>query len=147
MADSSDIDNALIAKLAADTTLLSLMPNGVYYRRAPQGSTRYVLVSLADSNDELFFGGRAFEEALYLVKAVGLNSADPDMKAAAKRIDELLDPQPPSPLATLTVPGYKTMAVYRDPDAPRVRDDEENERDASIVWFHRGAHYRVVVST
>src|SRR4051812_19382441 len=89
--DSSDIDNALIAKLGADSALLALMPNGVYYDEAPQGSTRFVIVSLVIEQDEAMFGGRAFEDALYLVKAVSLSTAGGNVKDAAARIDALLE--------------------------------------------------------
>ena len=71
MPDSSDVDNALVAKLGADVTLLGYMPNGVYFDKAPAAMTRFVIVSLATHDDVRQFGGRAFEDALYLVKAVG----------------------------------------------------------------------------
>lgn len=137
MADSSAIDNALIAKLAADATLLSYCPNGVYWDEAPPGSTRFVIVSLIDAFDEAVFGGRAIEDALYLVKAVALSTAGVNMQAAAARIDALLEDQ------TLTVSGYTHMAMHRE---ARVRITEVDEMDASIRWFHRGGHYRVRMS-
>jgi hypothetical protein len=37
--------------------------------------------------------------------------------------------------------------MYRDPDLPRIRVTEEDDDDATIRWFHRGGHYRVVMST
>jgi len=83
MADSSDIDNALIAKLGSDSALLALMPNGVYWGSAPPNSTRFVIVSLIDESDEQMLQQRSHEDAVYLVKAVGLSTANPDMKAAA----------------------------------------------------------------
>jgi predicted PhzF superfamily epimerase YddE/YHI9 len=67
--DSSDVDNALVAKLGADSALLALMPNGVYWDEAPQGATRFVIVSLIDEHDEQQFSARAFEDALYLIEA------------------------------------------------------------------------------
>lgn len=138
MSDSSDIDNALIAKLGADATLLALAPNGVYWGEAPPGSTRFVIVSLADAQDVPMFGGRAFEDALYLVKAVMLSTAGGDPKAAAARIDVLLDQQP------LTVSGYSVTIVRRE---TRERQTEVDGADASLRWFHRGGSYRVVASS
>jgi hypothetical protein len=88
--DSSDVDNALIAKLGADSALLALMPNGAYMDEAPPGSTRFVIVSLVEAIDAQAFGARAFESALYLVKAVE-RSPGGNVKAAAARIDALLD--------------------------------------------------------
>jgi hypothetical protein len=137
MPDSSAIDNALIAKLAADATLLGHCPNGVYWDEAPPGSTRFVIVSLIDQFDEAVFGGRAIEDALYLVKAVALSTASVNMQAAAARIDALLEDQ------TLTVSGYSYMTMHRE---ARVRITEVDDVDASIRWFHRGGHYRVQMS-
>jgi hypothetical protein len=134
MPDSSAIDNALIAKLGADATLLSYMTNGVYWDEAPQGSTKFVIVSMVDQIDEPQFQGRAYEDALYLVKAVALSTAGANIQAAAARIDTLLEDQ------TLTVAGYTHMVMHRE---ARVRLTEVDDLDASIRWFHRGGHYRV----
>lgn len=141
MPDSSNIDNAIVAKLGADLTLLGLMPNGVYPDEAPQDSTRFVIVSLIDEVDAQAFNARAFEDALYLVKAVARKKdtdPTPNVQAAAARIDALLEN------ATLTVTGYRTMTVHRE---ARIRITEVDEVDASIRWFHRGGQYRVVMSS
>jgi hypothetical protein len=138
MPDSSDIDSALIAKLAGDATLTGLLPNGVFMDEAPPNSTRYVLVSLLSEEDAFSFQARSHEDALYLVKAVGLSTANPNIKAATARIDALLDHQP------LTAAGYSPMAMYRE---ARIRFIEVDDVDATIRWFHRGGHYRVVMST
>jgi hypothetical protein len=134
MSDSSEIDNALVAKLGSDLVLLSLMPNGVYMDESPPGSTRFVIVSLLFAADEPVFGGRGYEDALYLVKAVALSTVGADMKAAAARIDVLLED------GDLVVPGYSHMAMFRE---ERIRHTERDERDSSIRWYHRGGHYRV----
>jgi hypothetical protein len=136
--DSSDIDNALVAKLGSDSLLLSYMPDNVYMDEAPQNTTRFVIVSLVDEEDSVMFGGRSHESALYLVKAVGLSNTNPNMKAAAARIDALLEGQ------TLTAIGYSPMAMHRE---SRIRVTEVDEMDSTIRWFHRGGHYRVVMST
>jgi hypothetical protein len=135
--DSSDVDNALIAKLGADATLLALMPNGVYLDEAPQGSTRFVIVSLIDEHDAAMFEARAFEDALYLVKAVALSTAGGNVKDAAARIDVLLEN------GTLAIAGYKLMTMSRE---SRIRSTEVDEVDGSIRWQHRGGRYRVQVS-
>lgn len=138
MPDSSNIENALIALLGADATLLGLCPNGVYYDEAPAGSTRFVIVSLVDEQDGQMFGARAFEDATYLVKAVMLSTAAGDIKSAAARIDTLLEQQP------LTVTGYGVSIMRRD---SRVRSTEVDDVDKSIRWFHRGGRYQVVASS
>lgn len=144
--NSSDVDAALIAKLVADPQLSAVMPDGVYWEEAAPGKTRFVIVSLVEETDEPMFGARAFEEALYLVKAVALASvptAAADIKAAEARIDALLDPQPPAPPATLSIPGYGLMKLRRQ---SRLRITEVDETDDTIRWFHRGGNYELAVS-
>jgi hypothetical protein len=138
MADSSDIDNALVAKLGADATLLALVPNGVYIDEAPAGATRFVIVSLVDEADVGRFGGRAIEDALYQVEARMLSTvAGANVKAAAARIDALLEQ------GTLTVSGYSLMALFRE---SRIRLTEVDAADPTIRWYRRGGNYRLVVS-
>jgi hypothetical protein len=136
VSDSSDIDAALVAKLAADATLTTLMPGGVWIDEGPAGLTQFVIVSLVDEADAAKFGGRAFEDALFLVEAREKKplSGSGNIKAAAARIDVLLEDQP------LTVAGYTHMAMHRE---ARIRLTEVDEIDSSIRWWRRGGHYRV----
>jgi hypothetical protein len=146
MADSSDVDQALVTKLQADAALAALMPAGafVFVDEAPPDSTQFVIVSLVDAHDEPIFGGRAFEDAVYLVKVVELSTvAVKNSKAAAARIDVLLDPQPPLAPATLTIAGYGLMVLRR---VGRVRMTEVDGVDSSIRWYHRGGRYQVMVA-
>ena len=141
MADSQDIDTALLTKLSSDGTLLALMPDNVWMDEAPPGSKRFVVVSLVDENDEQRFGARAFEEARYLVKAVALSTAPnaaANVKSAAARIDVLLNDQ------TLTATGYSTMVMERE---SRIRVVEVDDVDPTVRWYHRGGQYHVVMST
>jgi hypothetical protein len=132
VADSSAILNALIAKLGGDTALLALMPNGVYEDIAPPDATRFVIVSLIVEIDVAVFGGRAFEDGLYLVEARARSGSNGDVRAAASRIDALLED------GTLTVSGYGVM--HRE---EFIRGIERDDVDASIVWKRRGGRYRV----
>jgi hypothetical protein len=140
MADSSDIDAALIAVLQNDPTLKAAMPDGVFFGLAGlsiatgKNATRFVLVSIMDNVDRAVFGGRAIESVLYLVQAVSLSG---DSKGAAARIDQLLEDHP------LTVAGYTWMSSARE---QRVREMERDDVDASIVWTHRGGMYRIEMS-
>ena len=138
MPESSDIDAALVAKLGADAALLALMPNGVYMDVAQPRMTRFVIVSVLDALDELAFGQRSHEEKLYLVKAVGLSTTNPNMRDAAARIDAVLEG------GTLTVAGYSLMAIRRE---RAWRQTEVDDVDPTVRWYHRGGHYRVVMST
>lgn len=141
MPDSGDIDNALMAKLGADATLLAYVPDNVFLDEADGDAKRFVIVSLAEEADVRRFEGRSHEDALYLVKAVGLSTVTTrqNMRLAAARIDALLDG------GTLTVAGYGLMAMYRESRlTPQVEPDEV---DTNLRWFHRGGYYRVVMST
>jgi hypothetical protein len=137
MPDSSAVDAALNAVLLGDATLMAILTDGVYFDEAAQGSTKFAIVSLLAHSDEAIFGGRKIEDALYLVKAVVLNSSGADVKTAAARIDALLEDQP------LTVTGYTWMTTHRE---ERVRTMEVDDIDPSIRWQHRGGHYRVTMS-
>lgn len=138
MADSSDVDAALITKLQSDTALAALTPGGWYMDEAPPGLTQFGIVALVDEHDEPIFGGRAFEDGAYLVKHVELSTvAVKHGKAAAARIDVLLDQ------GTLTITGYALMAMRR---VERIRMTEVDDTDSSIRWYHRGGRYQLVVS-
>jgi hypothetical protein len=138
MPDSSDVDAALVAKLQNDSALAALMPGGVFMDVGPAGATQFVIVSLVDAHDEPMFGGCAFEDAQYLVKAVELSTVPvKNSKAAAARIQALLDQQP------MTITGYSLMTMRR---VARVRYLEVDDKDASIRWQHRGGQYQIAVS-
>jgi hypothetical protein len=124
MPDSGDVDAALSAKLLADDT-------------APKGKTKFVILSLINEEDEQQFQSRAYEDNLYLVKAVAMETTGANVKAAAARIDALLEG------GTLTVSGYSLMRITR---VARVRYTEVDDVDEDIRWQHRGGHYAVTVS-
>jgi hypothetical protein len=137
VSDSSLIINGLIALLGSDAELLALMPNGVYYELAAKGATRYVTVALRGSHDVAEFGRRAIEYGDYIVKAVGLDARLPaidDMRAAAYRIDQVLEDQP------FVVAGYEWMTTYRTEVINYPEVDGENQ---SLRWYHRGGVYHV----
>lgn len=137
--DSSDIDNALVAKLGSDATLLANMVNGVFMDEASEGATRYVIVSVLEASDVYTFGRREYEDILYLVEPRALAGSGGDVKAAAARIEELLQDQP------LTVTGYAWMTTFRQgrPGEPREVRDAGNP---AVRWQRRGALYRVQMS-
>jgi hypothetical protein len=137
MPDSSDIDAALVGKLLGDSTLIGLMPDGVFIDEANPGAQRFVIVSVVEAVDVAVFGGRAIEDALYLVKAVALSTSGGNVKAAAARIDVLLEDQP------LVVAGYTWMTLHRE---SRIRSTEVDDLDRSIRWQHRGGRYRLQVA-
>jgi hypothetical protein len=137
MPDSSAIENALIAKLLADTALMAITSDGVFWDEAAPGNTKFVIVSLVDEHDEMQFGGRSFEDALFLVKAVALSTSGANIQTAAARIDAVLDG------GTLAPSGYTLMVMQRE---ARVRATEVDAVDPAIRWQHRGGHYRVMMA-
>lgn len=143
--DSSDVDNALLARLAADATLAALLPDGVWFGEAPDGLTAFVLVSLITAIDVPIFQRRAIEDGLYQVTAVGHSArvSSEVIKAAAAQIDAILDPQPPAPPADLVIVGYGVMNLER---TERIRVTEIDDLDPAIRWFHRGGRYQLMVA-
>ena len=137
--NSGAIDQAIIGTLQADATLAALIPDGVYFNLAAPGKKRFGLVGIFEAVDVGIFGQRGWEDTLYFVKAVGLSTVTTlaNMKAAAHRIDELLERAP------LTVTDYAFMACVRE---ERLADTVPDPIDASLFWFHFGGHYRVTAA-
>jgi hypothetical protein len=136
MPDSGALDAALSQRLLSDANLASLMPDGVYFDVAGHGPTRFVIVSLIVESDIGMFNGRAFEDGLYLVKAVALDTTGANVRSAAARIDTLLHNQ------ALDVTGYGQVSLTR---VARVRYTEVDQ-DHDARWQHRGGHYRMMAS-
>jgi hypothetical protein len=148
MPNVTKVTSALVTKLGADAALIALMPDGAWFKVAPQGATRFVLVSLIDAVNEPQLGGkRAAKDCLYLIDARALATGDPTaataVDAAAARLDDLLDPQPPLPPATLDVEGYSLVDCQCEED---VQDTETDDVDPSILWYRAGGHFRIQVA-
>ena len=135
--DTSKIKAAIVAMLLSDTALSSLMPDGVYTDVAPHGKTNFVIVSLVIGQDVGMFQQRAYEDKLYLVKAVSLGQSAAAAIAAAARIDVLLD------YGSFLIDGYNLMSSTREES---IEVTEPDEVDTSIRWQHRGGRYRVLAS-
>jgi len=140
MSDSSAIDQALLDLLLNDAALRALLPDGVFFEEAGASmlhgghSTRFVRLSVVEAIDEPVFGRRAYEDVLYAVIAVELSTGVLNSRAAAARIDVLLED------GALTVTGYTPMVMCRE---ARIRFVEVDDVDPAIRWSHRGGHYRV----
>lgn len=135
--DSGAIGNALVAKLGADSALLALCPNGVYWADdAPEGLTRFVTVSLVVSFDDALFGGRAFEEHTFEIEAKMLSGIGTvaNLAAAAARIDVVLEDSP------LIVSGFTWMETRR---RGTERVVERDGVDPKLLWRRRGGQYVV----
>lgn len=140
--DSGAIDRTILDVLKGDYTLTDLMPGGVWFGLAAPGLTRFVLVTVDRSTDDGVFGHRGAEELRYVVQAVGLSrdASIGDMKAAAARIDALLD----DPGAPLPVPtDFASIDCVRD---ERLADSVVDEIDRSLHWHHFGGYYTVTAA-
>ncbi len=137
MADASDVDAAIVEKLASDATLMSMMTDGVFIDVSPSGKTKCVIVSLVIHEDHYMFGAEAYERSLYLIKAVEKSSTGTTIKAAAARIHTLMQD------VELPIAGYQHMLTQRE---ERVRYTEVDLDDNDARWQHRGGRYAVFVS-
>ena len=135
--DRRAITEALVAALAGDAALMALLPDGVWVAEAPPHKRRFATVTLFHGDDRATFGGRAIDDALYVVKAVVFDKSPNAAADAAARIDAVLEN------AALVVAGFTCMAVYREQpvDYPEVDD-----LDPSLRWQHQGGQYRVQFS-
>src|SRR4029450_7512205 len=105
LSDASEVDAAIIARLANDPTLAGLMPDGVFYDVAAPGSQSFVIVAQLDHGHENQLQQEtAWETYLYLIKAVSLDTSGATIKQAAQRIHELMHN------ATIAAQGYSAMA-------------------------------------
>lgn len=138
--NSGNIDKAIIGVLQADSTLASLMPDGVFWSEAAPGLTRFVLVGIFDSWSEGIFGQQGYEDVLYYVKANGLSRTTTlaNTKAAAQRIAELLDG------VVLTAPDYAAISSAQEKREPW--ESVPDPVDPSLKWHHYGGLYRVMAS-
>jgi|SRR5262245_29991328 len=137
MADSSDVDAALIAKLQADATLMGLMPDGVAWDVAAAGATQFVLVSQIEHSDTYVLPGPVgWERFLYLVKGVTRGSSGSQVRQAAARIHALLQD------GTLTATGYYPRMVLQQLERIRYTEVDETTDER---WQHRGGHYEVLI--
>jgi hypothetical protein len=134
----TEVERALISKLAADATLSTLLPDGVFYDVAPIGSTKFAIVSLSTSRvlDELA-DAETFRALIYIVKAVALGSGSDTVAAADFRIQEIVDRQP----LNLPPAAGASLMVARWVDRIRYTEIANGE-----AWQHRGARYEITVT-
>jgi hypothetical protein len=127
--DATEVERALIGKLAADATLSASLTDGVYYDIAPIGSTRFAIVSLSSSRGLYELNdGETLRALIYVVKAVVLGSSSTTVAAADKRMQELIDRQP----LDLPPAAGATLMVARWVDRIRYTETANND-----IWQHR----------
>src|SRR5262245_4384920 len=144
-ADQSLLDAAVMETLANDPTLMSYV-TGVYWAIAPEGSLKFVVVSLSHfERVPAFDDGRgedAIERTLYLVKVTMHQTGDTAtaIRDAAARVHDLLHHAE----LDLSSPPDVLMQCAR---IDRVRYTEPEPTDPGAQrWYHRGGLYEVAVS-
>jgi hypothetical protein len=138
MANSSDVDETLMNKLAADPELTTLLPDGVWWALADPHATRFLLVSQIEHDDAYVLTNRVgWERFVYLVKAVTRGYSGVDVNAAENRIYALLHH------GTMTVPGYHPPMVMQRLE--RIRYPETDEA-TNTRWQHCGGQYEVTIT-
>lgn len=138
MADPSKVDEAVVAKLETSDDLLAMFTDGVFFDVAPNGATKFVLVSLVIGEDEDVMGevDAGIQKNLYLVKAVDKSTSDANVKTGARLIHALLQK------TSLVIDGYDHMVTKR---VERIRATEVDD-DSDVRWQHQGGRYEVWVS-
>ena len=135
---SSDVDAAVLAALAADAPLRTLCPDGVHWQIATPGASRYVQVWLVGHADEYALAGQiAAERFTYVVQAVLREKSFVNAQAAGKRIHAVLQDR------KLTATGYHpASAVMRSEYIHDTQVDELTDER----FQHCGGHYDISIS-
>jgi hypothetical protein len=135
------INQAVLGLLQNDAPLQALLPDGIWWDLAPQGKTRFGIVTLYDHEDTGGLDDRDLYERLwYLIKAT-IRGADPDPALdAAERIHAILH----RANLDLTAAGYTCMACLRE----RYHHvTEPDPVDKTIRWHWAGGRYVMYASS
>lgn len=130
------VKTGLYDKLAGDATLVGLLASttSVYDKVAPQGAALpYVIFQKQAGSPRYTMGGRAYDDNVYLVKAV---TESPSAKVAgqiAERVDALLTN------GSLTLTTGSLMVMRREQDV------EYEETTDGRTYQHVGAMYLIGV--
>lgn len=134
------IRRSLYGKLAGDSTLVGMLgspPPGysksIFYQQAPpKAQYPYVIFNKQASTPRYAIGARAFDNDIWLIKAVDRSdSADPADNIAS-RLDALLTD------ATLSISGKTQLLLRResDVDYPETAD--------GVTYRHAGSLFRLI---
>lgn len=137
MSNSIDVDIAVLNRIASDATLKTIMPDGTWWKVSASGKTRVVLLDLLHHEVTEMQGAIAYEQMLYLVKAVEYSQSGLNVINAAKRIQALLLD------AVFPITGYTVMRIQL---SELVHYAEPDSANPDQRWQHCGAVYRVSVS-
>ena len=125
--------------LAADPTLSTLAPGGVWEDPAPSNQSAPVVVLLYETaEDDTCGGGSRVTRFYYAAKVVGTAAMIATVRQAALRLDALLHF---GPIAQEHLPGYNVLTSKRlEPIAY-----PDPEPSTGVRYMHRGGHYQIDV--
>jgi len=125
--------SALYTKLAAGTALTTLLGGtAIYNGLVPQGTATPYVVYQFTSGSDLNSSPRRARDYVVTIKAVS------DEQAEAENVDDALDTLMHE--ATLTITGWGNYWTARDQDVVY------EQYAGGIVYWHRGARYRIRVA-
>ena len=132
---SNSLTAALQALLAADSTLTTAMPGGVWVDPAPDGMTQpFVVLEQSFGTDEGGGGGPRYTTVAYEVAAIAPSASVAAARTAAARIDVLLDYK-----SGLSLTGFRVLGCRRT--API----DEHLEEVTGRWVRVGGEYTLVV--
>ncbi len=133
------LETEIFELLTGDATLTGLLnnPESVYYGRGPEGvDPPYVVFQQLSSVPQYVLTKVAFENMIYLVKAVTLGPSSKLGGQIRDRFEELLQD------AALSVAGYKTMKLRRESAI-----DYPESVPGGQEYRHRGSTFRVQLTS
>lgn len=130
----------LIDFIGADTALSAIATGGAWEDPSPDHvDDLVVIVGLQASHDETLCMTDRLSELFVIVKAVGPAAQIADVRAAGKRIDDMMIDR----LVGQPIGDYVVMLCQRS-EAVSYNDPEPT---TGIRYEHRGGIYRLLVST
>lgn len=134
------VRRALYGKLAADTTLVNLLgtaapgyAKNIYYQRAP-AKAQYPLVIFNKQAGvpRYAIGARAYDNELWLIKAVDRSDTADPADNISSRLDVLLTD------ATISISGKTQLLLRRESDVDYPEDAD------GVTYRHSGALFRLI---
>lgn len=134
------IRRALYGKMAADSTLTNLLgtpapgySKNIYYQQAPaKAQYPYVIFNKQAGTPRYAIGARAYDNEIWLIKAVDRSDTADTADNIASRLDVLLTD------STLSISGKTQLLLRResDVDYPETAD--------GVTYRHAGSTFRLI---
>lgn len=129
--------NAIVLKLQASAGVTALATGGIYAKLPPEGLATYPMVvvySWRPPRGGRTFQGVAYEDSIYLVKAIDQNTSPKRASEISAAVRTALNE------AALTITGYNSMGIIW------VEDVDYTEVYQGKVYQHEGGLYSLMGS-